>query len=59
MHVSKVYKENSVVLNQTIKIQYHKIIEHFAMDHNGMMEIESDSTSEFQKEVRQTISYDI
>jgi hypothetical protein len=29
------------------------------MDHNGMMEIESDSTSEFQKEVRQTISYDI
>jgi hypothetical protein len=47
--------ENSVVLNRPIKIQYHQIIEHFAMDNNGMMKIESDATSEFQKEVRQTM----
>jgi len=47
-----VYKENSVVFNRTIKIQNHQIIEHFAMDNNGMMKIESDSTSEFQKKVR-------
>jgi hypothetical protein len=37
-----------------IKIHYHQIIEHFAMDNNGMMKIGSDSTSEFQEEVRQT-----
>ena len=55
MHVSKVYKENSVVLNRMIKIQYHQIIEHLAMDNNGMMKIECDSTSEFQGEVRQTM----
>jgi len=52
LYVSKVYKENSVLLNRTIKIQYHQITEHFAMDNNGIMKIESDSTSEFQKEVR-------
>ena len=49
------YKENSFVLNRTIKIQYHQRIEHFATDNNSIMKTESDSTYEFQKEVGQTM----